>query len=382
MNCKTIRDERFGESANTNGKESFGKFSLEHGGFFVGEDVKARMNLIRNSILEVRKNWNEKNFRKKSIELFKNHIGGKSLLYVDFFNDEWYEFQKNPSAEQNCDLIKFYTSSDGYETIFKYMNSIFREEHDKEVYDSAAFLVECMNIELYNFVKTKPELSNFENIIYRGMMLDENTISNLLDIKELKVQNRKFAVPLSFMSCSKSQDVAKLFLENQEHRPYEEKIRVFCPVLFKIHVTSLDKTFLDLYKSYYPNSVVSSICAVDIENISIYREEQEVLLRGAFFQTLRFYESEKKIDGKNVYVFELLMHNSNRDHITTSKFEKTNARKLFNTLIEIDRMKKCQDFFESASDKNSYKQIEETKLKELEQIQKLCREENFSSSNL
>ena len=301
---------------------------------------------------------------------------------MDFFNDEWYELQKNPSAEQNCDLIRFYTSSDGYETIFKYMNSIFREEHDKEVYDSAAFLVECMNIELYNFVKTKPELSNFENIIYRGMMLDENTISNLLDIKELEVQNRKFAVPLSFMSCSKSQDVAKLFLENQEHRPYEEKIRVFCPVLFKIHVTSLDKTFLDLYKSYYPDSVVSSICAVDIENISIYREEQEVLLRGAFFQTLRFYESEEKIDGKNVYVFELLMHNSNRDHITTSKFEKTNARKLFNTLIEIDLMKKCQDFFESASDKNSYKQIEETKLKELEQIQKLCREEKFSSSNL
>lgn len=382
MNCKTIRDERFGESACTNINNFFGNFSLEHGGFFVGEDVRTRMNLIRNSILEVRKNWNDKNFRKKSIELFKNHIGGKSLLPVNFFNDEWYEFQKNPSAEQNCDLIKFYTSSDGYETIFKYMNSIFREEHDKEVYDSAAFLVECMNIELYNFVKTKPELSNFENIIYRGMMLDENTISNLLDIKELKVQNRKFAVPLSFMSCSKSQDVAKLFLENQEHRPYEEKIRVFCPVLFKIHVTSLDKTFLDLYKSYYPNSVVSSICAVDIENISIYREEQEVLLRGAFFQTLRFYESEKKIDGKNVYVFELLMHNSNRDHITTSKFEKTNARKLFNTLIEIDRMKKCQDFFESASDKNSYKQIEETKLKELEQIQKLCREENFSSSNL
>ena len=382
MNCKTIRDERFGESACTNINNFFGNFSLEHGGFFVGEDVRTRMNLIRNSILEVRKNWNDKNFRKKSIELFKNHIGGKSLLPVNFFNDEWYEFQKNPSAEQNCDLIKFYTSSDGYETIFKYMNSIFREEHDKEVYDSAAFLVECMNIELYNFVKTKPELSNFENIIYRGMMLDENTISNLLDIKELEVQNRKFAVPLSFMSCSKSQDVAKLFLENQEHRPYEEKIRVFCPVLFKIHVTSLDKTFLDLYKSYYPNSVVSSICAVDIENISIYREEQEVLLRGAFFQTLRFYESEKKIDGKNVYVFELLMHNSNRDHITTSKFEKTNARKLFNTLIEIDRMKKCQDFFESASDKNSYKQIEETKLKELEQIQKLCREENFSSSNL
>lgn len=382
MSCKTIRDERFGESANTNGKESFGKFSLEHGGFFVGEDVKARMNLIRNSILEVRKNWNDKNFRKKSIELFKNHIGGKSLLYVDFLNDEWYELQKNPPAEQNCDLIRFYTSSEGYETIFKYMNLIFREEHDKEVYDSAAFLVECMNIELYNFVKTKPELSNFENTIYRGMMLDKNTISNLLDIKELEVQDRKFAVPLSFMSCSKSQNVAKQFLENQEHRPYEEKIRDFCPVLFKIHVTNLDKTFLDLYKSYYPNSVVSSICAVDIENISKYREEQEVLLRGAFFQTLRFYESEEKVDGKNVYVFELLMHNSNRDHITTSKFEKTNARRLFNTLIEIDRMKKCQEFSECAIDKNSYKQIEENKLKELEQIQKLCREENFSSINL
>ena len=301
---------------------------------------------------------------------------------VDFFNDEWYEFQKNPPAEQNCDLIRFYTSSDGYETIFKYMNSIFREEHDKDVYDSAAFLVECMNIELYNLVKTKLEFSNFENTIYRGIMLDENTISNLLDIKELEVQDRKFAVPLSFMSCSKSQDVAKQFLEKQERRPYEEKVRGFCPVLFKIHVTSLDKTFLDLYKSYYPTSIVSSICAVDIENISKYRDEQEVLLRGAFFQVLRFYESKEKIDGKNVYVFELLMHNSNRDHITTSAFEKTNARRLFNTLIEIDRMKKCQDFFESASDKKPYKKVEEDKLKELEQIQKLCHEEKFSSMNL
>ncbi|HAZ95990.1 hypothetical protein [uncultured Treponema sp.] len=382
MSYKTIRDERFGESANTNGNKSFGKFSLEHGGFFIGEDVKARMNLIRNSILEVRKNWNDKKFRKKAIKLFKNHIGGKSLLFMDFFNDEWYEFQKNPPAEQNCDLIRFYTSSDGYETIFKYMNSIFREEHDKEVYDSAAFLVECMNIELYNLVKTRLEFSNFENTIYRGIMLDENTISNLLDIKELEVQDRKFAVPLSFMSCSKSQDVAKQFLEKQERRPYEEKVRGFCPVLFKIHVTSLDKIFLDLYKSYYPTSIVSSICAVDIENISKYMEEQEVLLRGAFFQVLRFYESKEKIDGKNVYVFELLMHNSNRDHITTSAFEKTNARRLFNTLIEIDRMKKCQDFFESASDKKPYKKVEEDKLKELEQIQKLCHEEKFSSMNL
>ena len=116
------------------------------------------------------------------------------------------------------------------------------------------------------------------------MMLDENTISNLLNITNLQIQSQKFVVPLSFMSCSKSQDVAKLFLENQEHRPYEERIRDFCPVLFKIHVTSLDKTFLDLYKSYYPDSVVSSICTVDIENISKYSEKQKVLLRGAFFR--------------------------------------------------------------------------------------------------
>ena len=145
------------------------------------------------------------------------------------------------------------------------------------------------------------ELNKF--VEYRGMMLDENTISNLLNITNLQIQSQKFAVPLSFMSCSKSQNVAKLFLENQEYRPYEEKVRGFCPVLFKIHVTSLDKTFLDLYKSYYPDSVVSSICtsicAVDIENISKYSEGQKVLLRGAFFQVLRFYESKEKIDGKD-----------------------------------------------------------------------------------
>ena len=60
MSYKTIRDERFGESANTNGNKSFGKFSLEHGGFFIGEDVKARMNLIRNSILGMIKNLGRK----------------------------------------------------------------------------------------------------------------------------------------------------------------------------------------------------------------------------------------------------------------------------------------------------------------------------------
>ena len=144
------------------------------------------------------------------------------------------------------------------------------------------------------------ELNKF--VEYRGMMLDENTISNLLNITNLQIQSQKFAVPLSFMSCIKSQNVAKQFLENQEHRMYEEKVRGFCPVLFKIHVTSLEKTFFDLYKSYYPISIVSSICAVDIENISKYREEQEVLLRGAFFQVLRFYESEERIIRENVTV--------------------------------------------------------------------------------
>lgn len=109
------------------------------------------------------------------------------------------------------------------------------------------------------------ELNKF--VEYRGMMLDENIISNLLNITNLQIQSQKFAVPLSFMSCSKSQNVAKQFLENQEYRPYEEKVRGFC--------------------------------AVDIENISKYSEGQKVLLRGAFFQVLRFYESKEKIDGKD-----------------------------------------------------------------------------------
>ena len=61
---------------------------------------------------------------------------------------------------------------------------------------------------------------------------------------------------------------------------------------------------------------------------------------------------------------------------------KTQTKIILFNIMSLEGVKKCQDFFESASDKNSYKQIEETKLKELEQIQKLCREENFSSSNL
>ena len=87
--------------------------------------------------------------------------------------------------------------------------------------------------------KTEAKMSELNKFVeYRGMMLDENTISNLLNITNLQIQSQKFAVPLSFMSCSKSQNVAKQFLENQEHRPYEEKVRgfVLCFLKFMLQV--------------------------------------------------------------------------------------------------------------------------------------------------
>ena len=61
--------------------------------------------------------------------------------------------------------------------------------------------------------KQMSELNKF--VEYKGMMLDENTISNLLNITNLQIQSQKFVVPLSFMSCNKSQDVAKQFLKSR-----------------------------------------------------------------------------------------------------------------------------------------------------------------------
>jgi hypothetical protein len=59
------------------------------------------------------------------------------------------------------------------------------------------------------------------------------------------------------------------------------------PLMMKIHVIGLNPKYLDVYRTQFPSSVVSTICAVSIKEVSSHENECEVLLRGPFFQVLQ-----------------------------------------------------------------------------------------------
>ena len=113
-------------------------------------------------------------------------------------------------------------------------------------------------------------------------------------------------MPLAFISTSTNQGRIQQFLDKTE----TGKFRLH----WKIYVHELEPKLLGQYQRKYPNSVVSTVCAMPISYASEYPDEQEILLRGPLFQILNMYE-EKATNGV-VHVVEMVMLNANRDHAT------------------------------------------------------------------
>ena len=142
-----------------------------------------------------------------------------------------------------------------------------------------------------------------------------------------------------------------------------------------MNVSNIDRDFLDFYHSFYPDSVVSSICAVPIENLSVFKDEEEVLLRGAFFHVINFYELERKVKNIPIKVVEVVMVNSNRDHLTGSSFENTNARKLFNNLVGIQKFRKAREVLENEDERSLYFSAEKKLWQQLLLTEEECKQE-------
>jgi hypothetical protein len=113
------------------------------------------------------------------------------------------------------------------------------------------------------------------------------------------------------------------------HIKYEIKnVANAFPLMMKIHVIGLNPKYLDVYRTQFPSSVVSTICAVSIKEVSSHENECEVLLRGPFFQVLQIYDSKKKRGIKRrLRILEMVMLNTNRDHISTMQLSKSDRRK-------------------------------------------------------
>jgi hypothetical protein len=317
--------------------------------FYAGPNVENRMALVREMINYIRIHWNEYPTFMRSLREFIIKSGVDLSAEEDFAqkaeallrsSKNWAD-QVKQSNTDDYSAIRLYTSLTGYERIFRTINGAFREDDltkQREALQAAVFLVELLTIDLFNYCIANPAADNFSGCVYRGMCVSEDELKQLSALANGPISERYLSIPLGMASASADREKALTFA-------FEEAARISaCPVLWVIHVAGLRPELLTPYLQQFPNSIVTSICAVPIDDLSDYRDEQEVLLRGPFFQLVRVRENGARYGGRRIPVIEVLMLNSNRDHVSSvflKDSEANSARDLFKALVHIERATQC-----------------------------------------
>jgi hypothetical protein len=342
--------ERFGET------DSFRNFMIsghdgEQKAFFSGEDVRDRMNMMRRSINEIRGSWERYPvFMQGLRELMSDGSAeapdaGDREAVVDYHDrltallgsrKVWGE----PTGDYEA--IRLYTSNIGYNEIFAHTNATFRSGNPRGVL-SATFMTELLNIDLFNYRQVNSAADNFEGVVYRGMSMSDESLAKLYELIGGNISGRYVSIPLITMSASRDVSVALEFAAHSADREAPHLI------VWEIHVHSLAADLLRLYRAKYPNSVVTSLCAVPIHGLSDIPVESEVLLRGPFFQILNTRLDNSLEPGRPVHRITAVMLNSNRDHltaITSNRGEGYAMRELFRTLVGAGRSTRCAEHLE------------------------------------
>ena len=325
--------------------------------FFEGAHVRERMNLIRRSIRYIRHNWDRydeflqdlQSLLKEENSNFGDNIAPPlNIRFKRLFstqkrwNDRISPTEKTIPKGDDYDAVYLYTAEATYQQIFSFLNRVFRSElsgNSERLLASVVFLVELINIDLYNYVR-HAGLEDFQGVVYRGMGISREDFHAFSTICEQPLSERYISIPLGMISASQKPHPAKQFISQ---RLKEDPTKI--PLMWKIHVISLEEKLLQVYNRMFPTSVVSSICAVPISSLSCYPQEEEVLLRGPFFQVLNFYK-QGTIDEKPLYILELVMLNSNRDHPSNAELGENAdlAQSIFRNIISISRNRFCLEY--------------------------------------
>ncbi|MEV3987347.1 hypothetical protein AB0J57_00400 [Streptomyces sp. NPDC049837] len=327
--------------------------------FFTGTNVATRMAQLRRAIHEIRTNWDR--YPVYMAELGKHMERDLSraaeplpdqdreLIHALLSSvKEWAD--RRPSPGENVDeysAIRLYTSEPGYRRIFSTINTAFRRDglvDDPKGLRSAAFLVELLSIDLFNYRYHHPHVDNFEGVVHRGMCVTERQLAELARIAAGPVSSRYLSIPLGMASASVDRDRAMAFAREQARRNPD-----LIPLIWKIQVCGLTGDQLEMYRSHFPLSTVTSVCAVPIDELSEYAYEREVLLRGPFFQLLRLTEDMDGVGTGNgrAHTIEAIMLNSNRDHVSTvasDEGEDRRARDMFRSLVTVRRATWCERY--------------------------------------
>lgn len=315
---------------------------------FAGDQVTNRMAQLRQKIEEVRTQWNN---RSRFIDSLQRRILSAGVTGCEreimenncrrLFSTtkDWADTDMGytPSGFEDMDFsaITLYSSVLGYDKLFKAFNSHLRQGDilaNEGLVRDVVFLVELMRIELYNYRFANwgnSKISNFEGTVYRGVPLKLEDVAHFRNASQGPLKTRVMSIPLSFMSSSTDPKRAEDFAA-------ATAAQGLVPFQFIIHVRGIDRDLFSWYSEKYPESIVTSICAVPIARLSEVSKEKEVLLGGAFFQILQFSEEP--------YTVELVMLNSNRDHQTahaSNKGRDKTMRTDFTTIVLISRSEVC-----------------------------------------
>ena len=309
--------------------------------FFSGEQVNQRMNLIRKSIEFIRENWANYKILAKYLLDFMNHYEVFQRLdveiknYVDILLKNPRNWDVYDKYTENYLTIKIYTSTTGYQELYKRCNNHFRSanlDNENEIH-FFTFLVEILNIDLYHYYIKNPQLQNFQGKVYRGINLPHGPYRDFIQLQTKDIVNRYLAIPLSFWSSTLNIEIAQEYIEKNSMGDNNY------PILMIINVIELKPIFVSFYHKIFPQSVITTICAIDITAESVFEREKEILLRGAFFQILEIKFEHDLWQTVKYPIMHMFMISANRDHISTMDITKTGptARKLFTLMVKVTR---------------------------------------------
>ena len=325
--------------------------------FYHGTQSDIRMGEIRIAIGYIRDRWRDYPIFMQELRGYISRLGKIStnlakpsdedrLALEGLLSSSIDWIDRSPKQTNTFHALNLYTSQFGYDTIFTLLNAAFRtdtftEQGQEKDLHSAVFLIELLNIDLFNYISRNPSMSGFQGIVYRGVSLTREGIEDFRNLATMAVRDRYWSVPLVMMSASTdirtSLDYA---IQNVKNDPTK------LPFLWRIRVANMDPDLLKIYNERFPSSVVTTLCSVPISDVSRFSQEQEVLLRGPFFQFIRLHKEFVPAVGMTMDVMDLVMLNSNRDHPSVMEMsveEGDEARNLFSLLVGISRARICKD---------------------------------------
>ncbi|KAI9651883.1 MAG: hypothetical protein M1829_002119 [Trizodia sp. TS-e1964] len=344
---------------------------------FAGDESKNRMDAIRSYITQVRSIWHDTAKYNGLVEQLQHtiyndkqpkHLQQEIATLLASYHD-WADFvceRPDGTLLHPYPFIQLYASKDGYNYLYGLFNEILRMPNaDKDKLLAAAFLTEILTIELYNLRLANigdPMYANYQGKVFRGMSIKSEVANHFCNAaSHPDLSQRHFSIPLGFLSSTTSQKTMEDFAQGSGEKGYDQ-------MLWIIHIHGLDPDLLRRYEERYPESVVTSICAMPIARITDYGE-REILLRGAFFHIVRM--ESKKLESQMVHIVEMVMLNPSRDHgteLASHEDKKRIQRGYFNDIIRASRYKICASLAKAHSieDSAGYEKLEKEALEKIE----------------